>query len=170
MNRIGLGRITGKPETGTGPLGKFRLADITGSYSGPEVRFVGDHGGPGYLHWLCIRSDDTRPKSSDFGQPKLTKIEYVESATCGVRKDGVFGQASSKPRRLIQGGSRMRRSARTVLCGGRSVMVVPTASVEGSRRAPSTRVPCVWSYRPVTNATIALAIFSPIDEGSMGFA
>ena len=40
-------------------------------------------------------SADTRPKSSDFGQAKLTKIEWVESATCGVRKDGVFGQASS---------------------------------------------------------------------------
>ncbi len=31
---------------------------------------------------------------------------------------------------LIQGGSRMRRRARTVLCGGRSAMVVPTATVE----------------------------------------
>src|SRR6185437_5805248 len=29
---------------------------------------------------------------------------------------------------LIQGGSRMRKSARTDLCGGRSVMIVPTAS------------------------------------------
>src|ERR1035437_446773 len=29
---------------------------------------------------------------------------------------------------LIQGGSRMRRRARTVLCGGRSAMVVPTAT------------------------------------------
>src|ERR1700758_3740013 len=29
---------------------------------------------------------------------------------------------------LIQGGSRMRRRARTDLCGGRSAMVVPTAS------------------------------------------
>ncbi len=29
---------------------------------------------------------------------------------------------------LIQGGSRMRRRARTVLCGGRSAMIVPTAS------------------------------------------
>src|ERR1035438_9596755 len=32
---------------------------------------------------------------------------------------------------LIQGGSRMRRRARTVLCGGRSAMVVPTATVIG---------------------------------------
>jgi hypothetical protein len=31
---------------------------------------------------------------------------------------------------IIQGGSRMRRSARTDLCGGRSVMIVPTASIE----------------------------------------
>ena len=61
---------------------------------------------------------DRCPQTSDFGQAKLTKIECVESATCGVRKDGVFGQASSQPRRLIQGGSRMRRSARTDLCGG----------------------------------------------------
>jgi hypothetical protein len=30
---------------------------------------------------------------------------------------------------LILGGSRMRRSARTVLCGGRSVTIVPTASL-----------------------------------------
>ena len=29
---------------------------------------------------------------------------------------------------LIRGGSRMRKRARTVLCGGRSVMVIPTAS------------------------------------------
>src|ERR1035437_710219 len=29
---------------------------------------------------------------------------------------------------LIQGGSRMRKRARTVLCGGRSAMVVPTAT------------------------------------------
>jgi hypothetical protein len=29
----------------------------------------------------------------------------------------------------IRGGSRMRRSARTDLCGGRSAMIVPTASV-----------------------------------------
>ncbi len=29
---------------------------------------------------------------------------------------------------LIQGGSRMRRRARTDLCGGRSVMIVPTAT------------------------------------------
>jgi hypothetical protein len=69
-------------------------------------------------------------KSSDFGQAKLTKIECVESATCGGRKDGVFGQASSRPRRLIQGGSRMRRRARTDLCGRRSVMIVPTASLD----------------------------------------
>ena len=34
--------------------------------------------------------------------------------------------ASSPP---IQGRSRMRRRARTVLCGGRSAMVVPTATV-----------------------------------------
>ncbi|MGB8324613.1 MAG: hypothetical protein WCE52_16765, partial [Candidatus Acidiferrum sp.] len=36
-------------------------------------------------------------------------------------------QLASTP--LIQGGSRMRRSARTDLCGGRSVMIVPTASL-----------------------------------------
>jgi hypothetical protein len=70
------------------------------------------------------------PKSSDSGRAKLTKIECVESATCGVRKDGVLGQASSQPRRLIQGGSRMRKSVCTVLCGGQSVMIVPTASLE----------------------------------------
>ena len=35
-------------------------------------------------------------------------------------------QLASSP--LIQGGSRMRKSARTDLCGGRSVMIVPTAS------------------------------------------
>jgi len=70
------------------------------------------------------QTEKLAPKSSDFGQAKLTKIGYVESATCGVRKDRVFGQASSQPGRLIQGGSRMRRSARTVLCGGRSAMVV----------------------------------------------
>src|ERR1035437_6943789 len=29
---------------------------------------------------------------------------------------------------LIQGGSRLRKRARTVLCGGRSAMVVPTAT------------------------------------------
>jgi hypothetical protein len=33
------------------------------------------------------------PQTSDFGQAKLTKIECVESATCRVRNDGVFGQA-----------------------------------------------------------------------------
>lgn len=33
------------------------------------------------------------------------------------------------------------------------------------------RVPYIWFSRPVTNATIAFAIFSPpIDDGSMGFA
>src|ERR1035437_5306705 len=37
---------------------------------------------------------------------------------------------------LIQGGSRMRRRARTVLCGGRSAMVVPTAT--GIRREHAT--------------------------------
>jgi hypothetical protein len=36
-------------------------------------------------------------------------------------------QLASSP--LIQGGSRMRKSARTDLCGGRSVMIVPTASI-----------------------------------------
>ena len=37
--------------------------------------------------------------------------------------------------------------------------------------APSILVACIWSWCPVTNATIAFAIFPPpIDEGSMGFA
>jgi hypothetical protein len=41
-----------------------------------------------------------------------------------------LGRGFIEPRRLIQGGSRMRRSARTVLFGGRSEMIDPTASRE----------------------------------------
>jgi hypothetical protein len=44
---------------------------------------------------------DKRPKSSDIGQAKLSKIECVESATCGVRKGGFLGQASS-PRQSLR--------------------------------------------------------------------
>jgi hypothetical protein len=54
------------------------------------------------LGWTSIESGPLCacgecPQTSDFGQAKLTKIECVESATCGVRKD-VFGQGSSQPR------------------------------------------------------------------------
>ena len=43
--------------------------------------------------------------------------------------------------------------------------------IEGIREAVNIRGPRIWSKRPVTNATIAFAIFSPpIDECSMGFA
>jgi len=41
---------------------------------------------------------------------------------------------------LIQGGSRMRRSARTDLCGGRSAMGVPTASLSSKARRGAFRV------------------------------
>ena len=43
----------------------------------------------------CVSgSPDTRPKSSDFGRGKLTKIEFTESVTYAERKSGVFGRVT----------------------------------------------------------------------------
>ena len=53
-------------------------------------------------------------------------------------------QLASSP--LIQGGSRMRRSARTDLCGGRSVTIVPTASIWP-------RIPARIPINPFTNVS-----------------
>jgi hypothetical protein len=47
----------------------------------------------------CVWISGYAPKIICFGQAKLTKTECVQSATYGDRKDGVFGQASSQPRR-----------------------------------------------------------------------
>jgi hypothetical protein len=38
---------------------------------------------------------------------------------------------------LIHGKSRMRKRARTDLCGGRSAMIVPTATINGYKRLTS---------------------------------
>jgi hypothetical protein len=51
----------------------------------------------------------------------------TQSGNCMSQGTGGVRQAVLPP--LIHGKSRMRRRARTDLCGGRSVMIVPTATV-----------------------------------------
>ena len=72
--------------------------------------------------------------SAEVGEGRAwTKESIVPSYTCPTqsgervfqRLDGVR-RFTSPP--LIRGRSRMRKRARTDLCGGRSVMVVPTAT------------------------------------------
>src|SRR5258708_4850937 len=55
----------------------------------------------------------------------------TQSGNCMSQGMGGVRQAVLPP--LIHGKSRMRRRARTDLCGGRSVMIVPTATVGWSR-------------------------------------
>src|ERR1039457_4491072 len=84
---------------------------------------------------------------------------------------------------LILRKSRMRRRARTDLCGGRSVMIVPTATVIGwsvglvptnalgsrnasgriSREQTSERIVAVWGKRPEVVARLPIQIVN--DKG-----
>jgi hypothetical protein len=68
----------------------------------------------------------------------------VKSICRSQRRDYILSFAFSP---LIQGGSRMCRSARTDLCGGRSVMLVPTASLSPesvSGRLSFSHIAQVW--------------------------
>ncbi len=72
-----------------------------------------------------------------------TKENIVSFNTCPTQcgeiectRDGaVYAEQPSAS--FIQGGSRMREAARTVLCGGRSAMVVPTATLTSSSLSAS---------------------------------
>ncbi len=56
-----------------------------------------------------------------------SRMHPTQSGNCMSQGMGGVRQAVLPP--LIHGKSRMRKRARTDLCGGRSVMVVPTATV-----------------------------------------
>src|SRR6266851_126895 len=72
---------------------------------------------------------------------------------------------------LILRKSRMRRRARTDLCGGRSVMVVPTATVILILDLPL--LPACrpsGSYRAVARIVFPLSRFSPVSDGAQPHA
>jgi hypothetical protein len=82
-----------------------------------------------------------KPKKRTIGKPKarlgLPDLDQSKAAVIGSLRSPesqrgypafcilILVHASPPP---IQGGSRMRKRARTVLCGGRSAMVVPTVT------------------------------------------
>jgi hypothetical protein len=73
--------------------------------------------------------------SAEVGEGRARAVENIvrshmlptQSGNCMSQGTGGVRQAVLPP--LIHGKSRMRRRARTDLCGGRSVMIVPTATV-----------------------------------------
>src|SRR6266851_1020614 len=72
--------------------------------------------------------------SAEVGEGRARAVENIvqshmlptQSGNCMSQGMGGVRQAALPP--LIHGKSRMRRRARTDLCGGRSVMIVPTAT------------------------------------------
>jgi hypothetical protein len=75
--------------------------------------------------------------SAEVGEGRARAVENIvqshmlptQSGNCMSQGMGGVRQAALPP--LIHGKSRMRRRARTDLCGGRSVMIVPTATIYG---------------------------------------
>src|SRR6266849_4391199 len=75
-----------------------------------------------------------RQPSAEVGEGRARAVENIvrshmlptQSGNCMSQGTGGVRQAILP--QLIHGKSRMRRRARTDLCGGRSVMVVPTAT------------------------------------------
>ncbi len=94
----------------------------------------------------CVTSDPTpvnQPNkggkpSAEVGEGRARAVENIvqshmlptQSGNCMSQGTGGVRQAVLPP--LIHGKSRMRRRARTDLCGGRSVMVVPTATTHAT--------------------------------------
>ena len=78
--------------------------------------------------------------SAEVGEGRAwTKESIVPSYTCPTQRGERVFQRLDGVRRftsppIIRGRSRMRKRARTDLCGGRSVMVVPTATSVGINR------------------------------------
>jgi hypothetical protein len=61
---------------------------------GARSPVVGDHGGPGYLHGLCIWITGYSPKSSD-SRPTISENFFLfESVICSRCKQGDFGQTT----------------------------------------------------------------------------
>src|SRR5450759_431039 len=87
---------------------------------------VGGFVGSGGEHYLAAVNDAVSPGTGFTG----SWSDGFQSPTCST----LILCSDLTP--IIRGGSRLRRSARTDLCGGRSAMIVPTATARNFLRKP----------------------------------